>query len=156
MVNLNKNIPIGPYLLIDKNNAPVTHINGVPVTSCHHMFDGCTQLKEVRFEDIPLLKQISSTRCMFNKCSNLERVVLPFNPFPRLQECSFMFSRCRNLREIIAPMLMCKFDRFANDFAVNHELISTNKGICNGTVKLAPSMVPIGIACILLAINGVR
>jgi hypothetical protein len=78
---------------------------GKVIRSLHHCFDGMENLREVIFKDSVDLKNIDDTRCMFNKCRKLERVVFPANAFPYIYDCSYMFQSCPMLKEIIAPNL---------------------------------------------------
>ena len=102
--------------------------NGKEVCSLHHAFDGMENLKEVIFKDSVDLKNIDETRCMFNNCPQLERVVFPANAFPRIYDCSFMFQSCPKLKEIIAP-------NFFVDPAENRisKSLHTFNGILNDT-----------------------
>lgn len=101
---------------------------GKVIRSLHHCFDGMENLKEVIFKDSVDLKNIDDTRCMFNDCPNLERVVFPTNAFPRIYDCSFMFQSCPKLKEIIAPNLFV--DPYSNRISKS---LKTFNGILNDT-----------------------
>lgn len=146
VVKLNTERFDGPILHVTIHNAPVLYIKGIAITSFHHMFDKCTNLRCIIFDDIPLLKQITNTRCMFSNCTNLERVCFPFNPFPRLIECSYMFSHCYALTEVIAPMILHEYDIKTNTFKPNVEVIKTNEKICQDSYRLLNTKMPYGLA----------
>ena len=118
------------------------------------MFDNCKNLKCVTFDDLPLLKQITNTRCMFSNCINLERVCFPFNPFPRLTECSYMFNHCYALKEVIAPMILHEYDRSINGFRPNVKLIKSNEKICHDSIKLLNNKMPYGLALSRLLLSN--
>jgi hypothetical protein len=84
------------------SEVPKVHKNR-PITSFHHAFEGMQNLTEVIFDDTVDLSDIDDTRCMFNKCPKLERVVFPPNAFHNIYDCSYMFQSCPMLKEVIAP-----------------------------------------------------
>lgn len=104
---------------------------GKVIRSLHHCFDGMENLREVIFKDSVDLKNIDDTRCMFNNCPKLERVVFPSNAFPYIFDCSYMFQSCPMLKGIIAPNLFVSphtnrlsdslhmFNEILNDTPVN-------------------------------------
>ena len=110
-VNLYKNYTLPKHangvLIIDAHNAPpmIDVKDQKCVTSWHHMFDDQPNLKEIIFTDAIKTDHVTSTRAMFRKCPNLERIVLPPFAFQNVIDASYMFQNCPKLREIVAPGL---------------------------------------------------
>ena len=134
----------GTIKITQKNCPPAMNpANQRTLDGWHHMFDGRPDIKEVIFDRDIDTSHVTSTRCMFHKCENLERIVLPDFAFQNVINASYMFEDCPKLKEIIGRGLFLS-KNIDGSFSLNKFVEELTEDIIKNT-PIPTNACPVGL-----------
>ena len=70
------------------------------ITSCYNLFGGCGGLKGTLDLSTYDFTNVYETNNMFNKCTNLTKIIMPKGTFDKITNCGAMFQNCTSLVEV--------------------------------------------------------
>ena len=70
------------------------------VTDTSSMFQGCTDLKEIKFKENTLTRNLEDMNSMFNGCYSLEYINTKIFHVNKVTNLSYTFSQCYNIEEL--------------------------------------------------------